>query len=296
MPHITGAGVIGLGTTGRTVACRLADAGFEVTVHDRDAWTVVTMVQSGARPARIPADAAEPADVVIVCVPDEAAAEEVVFDCGGVGETLRDGGIVVVASPTGPAFVRSAAERLGVFGVGTVEAWFPGITDGPAATVFVGGRPEDLATVAPALRAVAEQVVPVGPLGSVAALRAAAEQLGRPLAGALLDGPVLPRPRSGGRGGEADGAGSPGVLTLDELMDVVDGVRRRGDGGGPASRAVAVEPRSGTNCLGLPPSQFGDVITELERSCGIPLLGEAVRCSTPGELVSLVNTQVASGV
>jgi 2-hydroxy-3-oxopropionate reductase len=74
------------------VARRLLDAGFEVTVHDRDARMVATMVQTGVRPARIPADAAEPADLVFVHVPDEAAADEVLLDCRGAGETLRDGG------------------------------------------------------------------------------------------------------------------------------------------------------------------------------------------------------------
>jgi hypothetical protein len=176
--RITSVGVIGLGSTGRTVARRLLDNGFEVTVHDRDAWTVVTMVETGARPARIPAGAAEPADLVFVHVPDEAAAEEVLFDCGGVGETLRDGGFVVAASATGSAFVRAAADRLGALGLRTVEAWFTGEAGSTATTVFIGCSPQDLATVAPALRAVADNVIHIGPLGSVCALRTAVAALG----------------------------------------------------------------------------------------------------------------------
>jgi 2-hydroxy-3-oxopropionate reductase len=106
---IDGVGVIGLGATGSVVARRLLEQGFEVTVHDREFWKVAVMAAEGARPARIPADAAEPTDLVFVHVSDEIAAEEVLFDCGGVGETLRDGGFVVLTCRTRRAFVRSAA-------------------------------------------------------------------------------------------------------------------------------------------------------------------------------------------
>jgi hypothetical protein len=293
MSHPTRIGVIGLGATGRSVARRLLDDGFDVTVHDSDAWTVAAMVEAGARPARIPADAAEPADVVVVSVPGEAVADEVLFDCGGAGETLRDGGVVVVASQTGPVFVLSAAARLAAFGLHTLEAWFAQDAGGTATTVFVGGSFEGFATAAPAFRAAAEQVVHVGPLGSVCALRAAVETLRRPPEGPPVGG-ALPRPRQAGSGGGADGT-SPGVLTLDALRGVVDTVDRSDRGQRPA-RATAVEPRSGANCLGVGSSQFEDVIAELERSCGIPLHREAVQCSTPAELVALVNRQATSGV
>src|SRR5262249_46981212 len=106
MLPITSVGVIGLGSVGCTVARRLLDQGLDVIVHDSDAWTVATMAAAGATPARIPADAAEPADLVFVHLPDESAVEEVLFDCGGIGETLRDGCFVVAASDTGPGFLR----------------------------------------------------------------------------------------------------------------------------------------------------------------------------------------------
>src|SRR4051794_31275356 len=93
MSRTTRVGVIGLGATGSTVARRLLDAGFDVTVQDRDACALATMARTGARPARTPADAAEPAQLDFVHVPDEPATDEVLFDRGGVGETLRDGGI-----------------------------------------------------------------------------------------------------------------------------------------------------------------------------------------------------------
>jgi hypothetical protein len=59
---------------------------------------------------------------------------------------------------------------------------------------------------------------------------------------------------------------------------------------------TAAEPRHEANCLGLASSEFEHVITELERSFGIPQSREAVQCSTPVQLVALVNRQATSGV
>jgi 3-hydroxyisobutyrate dehydrogenase-like beta-hydroxyacid dehydrogenase len=171
-------GVIGLGSTGAFVARRLLERGMPVTVHDRDAWAVAALAEAGARPARIPADAAEPADVVLVHLPDEAAAEEVLFDCGGVGETLHDGGIVVLAvTAAEPAFVRSVAARLDALGLAAVEAWFSGIEEG-AGTVHAGCSPRELPAVRPLLDALGDAVVHTGPVGSVAALRRVRAALG----------------------------------------------------------------------------------------------------------------------
>jgi hypothetical protein len=340
---ISSAGVIGLDATGGTVARRLLDQGLEVTAHDPDPWMVTTMTPAGATPARIPADAAEPADVVFVHVSDETAVEEVLFDCGGVGESLRDGGFVVAAAATDATFVLSAAERLAALGLRTAEAWFTGLSGGVPDTVFVGCAPGELAALTPVLRMIAANVVRIGPLGSVSTLRSAvaalmtlgpllsedersavAGELQRVLAGPVDDvsrgsapdgrqhadpdreGAGAPRPRAPHQYGVPARRSSPrsstaldvppGVLTRDELTDVVDAVRRRDRGTGSTPRATTGAAPPGSNCVGLAPSEFEDVVTELERRYRVPLLREALRCGTPGELVALVNEQVTSGV
>jgi 3-hydroxyisobutyrate dehydrogenase len=170
-------GVIGLGDTGGAVARRLLARNVEVTVYDHDPWKVVALVEAGARPARIPADAAESVDMVFVHMPDEASAEQVLFDCGGVGETLPDGGVVIIASTAGSAFLRSAADRLGALGLNAVEAWLTGHRRStgdagePSTAVLVGCSPDQLGTVTPVLAAVGGDVLHTGPLGSVAVLR-----------------------------------------------------------------------------------------------------------------------------
>jgi 3-hydroxyisobutyrate dehydrogenase-like beta-hydroxyacid dehydrogenase len=368
--------VIGLGTTGSALARRLLDRQLEVTVYDRDPWKVAAMAEAGARPARIPADAAEAADMAFVQVTDEAAAEEVLFDCGGVGDTLPDGGIVVISPSAGSAFLRSAASRLGALGLNMIEAWFtadsrsPGDVGSPPAAVLVGCTSLELETVAPLLGAVGGDVLRTGPVGSVAALRRLVAALSAvPLTGftrggagpsrtvldprqvlqVLADGaPRRPAegPRTNGWPGPermelADAVAGVWVAVRDALLDGVEltsverteaalfpgsvnGRARRGNGvplgsrGGPfaleeltaAMDAVrgrdhpAPEGPSGgadggardANCLGLEPGLFESVVAEVERRCHIPLLNEALRCSTPAELVALVNIQLTSGV
>ncbi|SNR24579.1 NAD binding domain of 6-phosphogluconate dehydrogenase [Blastococcus mobilis] len=191
-------GVIGLGDTGSAVARRLLAQGFEVTVHDRDACKMAALVEAGATAARIPADAAEPADLVFVHLPDDSAAEEVLFDCGGVGETLPDDGLVVATFATEPVFVLSAAARLASLGLNIMEAWFLGDEPSTATTALAAGAPEHLATVTPVLEAIGVDLARVGPLGSVAALRTTLAAV-RPPAGKALS-PAAGTPVDVGRG------------------------------------------------------------------------------------------------
>jgi 3-hydroxyisobutyrate dehydrogenase-like beta-hydroxyacid dehydrogenase len=167
---INSVGVVGLDATGVAIAQRLVERGFEVTAYDPDRRKIAAAVAVGARPARIPADAAEPAELVFLRMPDEAAAAEALFDCGGVGDTLRDGGYVVDASTTGPEFARSTAARLAALGLRSVEAWL--VRDaGQGVRIFTGCSPDDLESVMPVLRALATDIAHVGPVGSAAALR-----------------------------------------------------------------------------------------------------------------------------
>lgn len=168
-------GVVGLGRMGSAVASRIGSNGFDVTAYDRSASKVAAAKAAGARPACIPADAAEPADVVVVTMPDEIAAEEVLFDLGGIGETLREGGYVLDASATGPHFSRAATARLAKFGIVRIELSFESSAKlrSGRVRVLAGCAPADLAAVTPLLMLLADDIVHVGPVGSVATLRLA---------------------------------------------------------------------------------------------------------------------------
>jgi hypothetical protein len=67
-------------------------------------------------------------------------------------------------------------------------------------------------------------------------------------------------------------------------------------GGDPMRPETAGERSQEANSLELPFGRFAEVIAVLEQRLFLPLLPEALRCTTPTELVELINTQVTSGV
>ena len=88
---------LGLGIMGKPMAANLAKAGNEVTVWNRTPKSV-----EGAKTASTPAEAAEGADVVWMCVADTAAVERLLFGANGVEGKLRKGMIVVDSSTISP--------------------------------------------------------------------------------------------------------------------------------------------------------------------------------------------------
>ena len=79
-------GFIGLGYLGSRIARRLAAAGFPMVVHDRDREKTRELAALGATVAPNPETLAEEADVVLSCLPSDAA----VGSClPGHGQTSR---------------------------------------------------------------------------------------------------------------------------------------------------------------------------------------------------------------
>src|SRR5581483_11660305 len=98
---------LGLGIMGRPMAANLVKAGNEVKVWNRTPKDV-----PGATTAKTPADAAEGADVVWMCVADTAAVERVLFAPDGVESKLRKGVIVVDSSTISPVETVKFADRV----------------------------------------------------------------------------------------------------------------------------------------------------------------------------------------
>jgi len=74
---------IGMGIMGRGMAANLLKAGYPVTVWNRTAERCQPLVDQGATQAATVADAVADADVVMYCLSDDAAVEDLVFDRGG---------------------------------------------------------------------------------------------------------------------------------------------------------------------------------------------------------------------
>lgn len=83
-------GFIGLGNMGRGMAANLVNAGHQVTVYNRTAAKMETLVQRGAAPAHSVAEACG-GEVVVTMLAGDEAVEEVTFGEHGILASLAAG-------------------------------------------------------------------------------------------------------------------------------------------------------------------------------------------------------------
>ena len=109
---------LGLGIMGRSMAVNLVKAGHEVAVWNRSAGKDV----DGARSAAFPADAAQGAEVVWMCLSDTKAVEAVLLGPGGVEQALTAGMTIADSSTISPSATLRFAARVKARGVDYVDA------------------------------------------------------------------------------------------------------------------------------------------------------------------------------
>ncbi len=154
---------LGLGIMGRPMAANLAKKGHEVTVWNRTPKDV-----EGARTAATPAEAAQGADVVWMCVSDTAAVEHVLFGENGVEASLRDGMIIVDSSTISPTKTLEFAKRVRSHGGDYVDAPITGSKIGAEAgqlIFMVGGAEPTLERIRPLFEAMGKAVKRMGETG-----------------------------------------------------------------------------------------------------------------------------------
>jgi len=94
---------LGLGTMGSGMVSNLLKAGYKLTVWNRDAEKCEPFARKGARTADTPADAVRDAELVMYCLSNDQAVEEVVFAAKGILHGITEGQIAVDMSTVMPA-------------------------------------------------------------------------------------------------------------------------------------------------------------------------------------------------
>jgi 3-hydroxyisobutyrate dehydrogenase/2-hydroxy-3-oxopropionate reductase len=143
------------------MAANLVKAGHEVAVWNRTPGKVV----EGARAAQTPADAANGAEVIWMCVSDTKAVETVLFGPQGVESTIASGAIVVDSSTISPTAERQFADRLRAKGVDYVDAPVTGskvAAEAGSLIFMVGGDEAVLAKIDPLFKAMGKQIFRMG--------------------------------------------------------------------------------------------------------------------------------------
>jgi 3-hydroxyisobutyrate dehydrogenase len=178
--------VIGLGVIGGSMARRLLDSGYDVTVYNRSPEKVAKLTALGAKSAPTPAEAAAASELTIVAITDDAAVLEAILGPSGVGPGARSGSVVVDSSTVSPETERQIARTLERRGVGYLDA---PVTGGAEAarkgtlTLLCGGAESVFERARPVLVTVGSRVLHMGPTGAGQLTKAINQVI---LAGSLL--------------------------------------------------------------------------------------------------------------
>jgi 3-hydroxyisobutyrate dehydrogenase-like beta-hydroxyacid dehydrogenase len=146
------------------MATNLVKAGHEVAVWNRTPGKDV----EGARVAATPAEAAQGAEVVWMCVSDTNAVENVLFGENGVENSLTGGMTIVDSSTIAPSATVKFAERVRSRGVHYVDAAITGskvAAESGTLIFMVGGEEAAVEGLKPLFAAMGKKIFRMGETG-----------------------------------------------------------------------------------------------------------------------------------
>ena len=167
-------GFIGLGNLGVHLANSLLRAGFALTVHDLNQNAATGLLAAGASWADSPQAVAEACDSVFTCLPSSKAVSMVVSGEKGILAGLKPGGTWIDMSTNERNETVRLAALVTAKGCNALESPVTGGVHKAAAgdiTVLVGGDEAVYQAHLPALQAMGNPVLYMGPLGSAAVIK-----------------------------------------------------------------------------------------------------------------------------
>jgi 3-hydroxyisobutyrate dehydrogenase-like beta-hydroxyacid dehydrogenase len=157
-------GCVGLGRLGWQLAANLIASGFRVTGYRRHAREEFTAI--GGTPAASVAELAAASDVVITCLPDEQALEDVM---PGLLASPRAGQIVLEVSTLAIAEKERQRGRLAAVGVAMLDCPLSGNPDfarNRQAVAFVSGDADAMLRVRPVIAGFTDRAIELGAFGN----------------------------------------------------------------------------------------------------------------------------------
>ena len=113
---------LGMGIMGRGMAANLIKAGYPVTVWNRTAERCQPLVALGAKSAATPAEAVAGADVIMYCMSDDKAVEDLVWGKGDLLAGVKAGQIVIDMTTLHPDISRREGADFAAKGVQFLDA------------------------------------------------------------------------------------------------------------------------------------------------------------------------------
>ena len=168
-PDYSKLGFIGMGAMGHRIAGRLLKSGFRVTVFDRNPAKTNALIAYGATVARSIGELASESDVILSCLANDEAVQNVHIGPQGVLANIRRGSMIIEMSTVSPETSRELFRLGSIRGVSVLDVPVSGST--PAAeqgtlTLLCGGDEECFHDAEPIFNAISQQHFYLGPSGS----------------------------------------------------------------------------------------------------------------------------------
>jgi 3-hydroxyisobutyrate dehydrogenase-like beta-hydroxyacid dehydrogenase len=161
-------GFIGMGHMGGHMAQRLLDFGYQLTVYDRTYEKAQALEGRGAHAVHTPRELAAGCQIVMACVTDDHAQEEVMFGSEGVLAGVHSDSIVIDLSTVSPATSRrlyQAAQEKNVPMIdAAVSGSVPQVEQGDL-VIFVGGDQKTFEVCRPILDVLGQKSFHTGTSG-----------------------------------------------------------------------------------------------------------------------------------
>ena len=136
-------GFIGMGHMGSHMVQRLLDAGYQVTVYDRTKEKAQELEHRGALVAQTPKELAANCQVLMACVTNDEAQQEVMFGPDGALAGVHAGSVIIDLSTVSPDASRRLFQAAKEQGVSMIDAAVSGSVpqvDQGSLVIFVGGE------------------------------------------------------------------------------------------------------------------------------------------------------------
>ncbi len=162
-------GFIGMGLMGIPMSCRLLTAGFSVTVWNRNTAKTQLPVEQGAHVATTLAELCQSSDIIMLCVSDTAAVEEIVLAANGLLENLTAGKIIIDFSSIDPEATRQLAQKVEQHSCHWLDTPVSGGVAGAeqgTLAIMAGGNESILDSVRPVLEPLSQRITRMGDVGS----------------------------------------------------------------------------------------------------------------------------------
>ena len=162
-------GFIGMGLMGIPMSCRLLAAGYSVTVWNRNPIKTALPATQGANIAPSIAQLCADVDMIMLCVSDTSAVEEIVLAEAGLRNSLKAGQIVIDFSSIEPEATRRLAKEVALKSAHWLDTPVSGGVAGAeqgTLAIMAGGDEAILDSVRPILEPLSQRITRMGDVGA----------------------------------------------------------------------------------------------------------------------------------